>query len=71
MRPRLIGYATFATLMIVIFLYALATRVPLLVDVIRDRGQLYSEGGEGEIENAYTLKIVNKSQQDPRVPHQP
>lgn len=63
MRPRLIGYATFATLMIVIFLYALATRVPLLVDVIRDRGQLYSEGGEGEIENAYTLKIVNKSQQ--------
>ena len=34
------------------------------VDVLRDRNQLYRENIEGQIENAFTLKLVNKSQQD-------
>jgi polyferredoxin len=31
---------------------------------LRDRNALYRENFDGEIENVYTLKIVNKSQQD-------
>ena len=36
-----------------------ALRKPLIVDVIRDR-QLYRELAGGNIENAYTLRVVNK-----------
>ena len=37
-------------------------RIPLEVDIIRDRNSLYRETNEGLIENVYTLKILNKSQ---------
>ena len=43
-------------------LYALISRVPLSVEALRDRGQLYRENNEGWIENSYTLKIQNKAQ---------
>ena len=45
-------------------IWDVATRVPLEVDVLRDRNSLYQENIRGEIENVYTLKIVNKSQID-------
>ena len=35
-------------------------RSPVLVDVLRDRGALYRETPEGRIENAYTLKVMNR-----------
>jgi polyferredoxin len=35
------------------------------MDVIRDRGALYSFNGQGHIENSYTLKIANMSE----IPH--
>jgi polyferredoxin len=50
--------------MVLIFVYSLALRVPLAIDAIRDRNQLYRENSEGLIENVYTLKIMNKSQQE-------
>jgi polyferredoxin len=31
------------------------------VDLIADRGRLYREVGDDQIENVYTLKVVNKS----------
>ncbi len=34
------------------------------MDVVRDRGSLFRETDEGLIENTYTIKIINKSQQD-------
>ena len=34
-------------------------RVPLDVDVIRDRNTLYRETDEGLVENVYTLRILN------------
>jgi len=34
-------------------------RVPLDVDVIRDRNTLYRETNEGLVENVYTLRILN------------
>ncbi|MDP2226396.1 MAG: FixG Ig-like domain-containing protein, partial [Moraxellaceae bacterium] len=62
-RSRLIGYASVIAIMAIVFLVGLALRVPLEVESIRDRNQLYRENSEGMIENVYMLKIMNKSQQ--------
>lgn len=63
LRPKLIGYAIVLTLMTGLFGFEVATRVPLEVDIIRDRNSLYRETNDGLVENVYTLKIQNKSQQ--------
>jgi polyferredoxin len=39
--------------------WSLATRVPLRVDVIRDRGTLAREAGPGVIENVYRVQLMN------------
>lgn len=62
LRPRLIGYAIVLSIMCGLFIFVLAGRVPLSMEVIRDRNQLYRENNEGMIENAYLLKVMNKSQ---------
>ena len=62
LRPRLVGYAAVLTVMITLFTIALWRRVPLAVDVLRDRARLYRETRDGAIENVYTLKIMNKDQ---------
>lgn len=63
LRPRLIGYGIVLALMGVMFLTVLLNRVPLQMDIIRDRNALFRETFDGNIENTYTLKIMNKSQQ--------
>lgn len=63
LRPRLIGYGVVLLVMIVLFLTILFSRVPMQMDIIRDRGALFRENIEGNIENTYTLKIMNKTQQ--------
>jgi len=63
LRPKLIGYATALVIMCSLFVYALNSRTPLALDIIRDRNQLYQETDEGLVENIYTLKIINMSQQ--------
>lgn len=62
LRPRLIGYALMISVMAGLFIVTLALRVPLEVDSLRDRNQLYRENSEGMIENVYQLKVLNKSQ---------
>ena len=61
-RKRTIFYALLLTAIVSTLLYSLATRIPLIVDVIRDRGELYRENADGWIENSYQLKIMNKSE---------
>ncbi|MDX1692998.1 MAG: cytochrome c oxidase accessory protein CcoG [Ketobacteraceae bacterium] len=63
-RPRIIGYGAVLAVMIFAFIYVFFTRVPLQLDIIRDRNQLYRETVQGEIENIYTLKIMNMTQQE-------
>lgn len=58
-RPRLVGYFAGAIVMMSLFIYTVASRVPVHLDVIRERGQLYRQTSEGLIENVYTLKILN------------
>ncbi|MFC2972929.1 cytochrome c oxidase accessory protein CcoG [Azotobacter bryophylli] len=65
LRPRLVGYASALLLMIGAFVWALAARPLVSLDVTRDRG-LYRENGAGQIENIYRLKVINKTQQPHR-----
>jgi cytochrome c oxidase accessory protein FixG len=61
LRPRVIGYATALSVMVVAFTIALFARNLVLIDVIRDRGELFHADRDA-IRNDYTLKIVNKTQ---------
>lgn len=63
LRPRLIGYGVALMVMIVLFLSTVFSRIPLELDIIRDRNALFRENSQGNIENTYTLKIMNKTQQ--------
>jgi len=58
MRPRILIYGIILVSLFAIFLYLLSQRIPVGLDVIRDRNQLYRETS-GMIENVYTLKILN------------
>ena len=43
--------------------YALTGRVPLELDIRRDRNQLSSINSQGMIENSYIIKLTNKTQE--------
>jgi cytochrome c oxidase accessory protein FixG len=63
-RPRLFGYGAVLTVMVLALTWTLSHRVPLALDVIRDRSRLYRELWDGTVENVYTLKIMNREQTD-------
>jgi len=63
-RPKLIAYFVVVLLMMAYFAYVIFDRVPIEVDVHRDRGQLFTQVSEQIIENSYSLKIANKSNED-------
>ncbi|MFB4391896.1 MULTISPECIES: cytochrome c oxidase accessory protein CcoG [unclassified Pseudomonas] len=62
LRPRLLGYAAALLVMIGALLLALQLRPMVSLDVIKDRG-LFRENAQGQIENIYLLKVINKTQQ--------
>lgn len=62
-RPRIMVYAALLIAITGALFYSIATRIPLEVDIIRDRNALYIENDEGLIENVYTLKVINMTNQ--------
>jgi cytochrome c oxidase accessory protein FixG len=62
-RPRIIVYALLLVSVSLLWTVGILTRVPLEVDVIRDRNALYRETREGLIENVYTIRVINKDTQ--------
>ncbi len=62
LRPRLVSYAAVLVLMIGSFIWALDARALLSLDITRDRG-LFRENSAGQIENIYSFKVINKTQQ--------
>ncbi len=66
LRPRLIAYGCMLLIMGIALLSTLFTRTPIELDILRDRNVLYRETHEGLIQNVYTLKIMNKSQEAER-----
>jgi cytochrome c oxidase accessory protein FixG len=67
LRPRVIVYTAILWTVILGAAAALWSRVPLKVDVIRDRGSLSREV-DGMVENVYRLQIMNANE-SPRVFH--
>lgn len=63
-RGKLIGYAVLLVIMTSLLVMEIVNRVPVSMDIIRDRNELARENFNGEVENVYTLKILNKSQQE-------
>lgn len=62
LRPRLVGYAAVLLAMVGSLAWGIQTRPLIDLDVSRDRS-IFRENSAGEIENLYTLKVINKSQQ--------
>ncbi len=60
LRPRLVGYSTLIVALLTLLGVTVANRIPLDVDVIRDRNRLYRESWDGSVENVYSLRIGNR-----------
>jgi len=59
LRPRIIVYGVILVVLCGLFAWRLSQRLPIGLDVLHDRNQLYREAA-GKIENVYLLKIMNK-----------
>jgi cytochrome c oxidase accessory protein FixG len=62
-RPRVFVYTGILASVTIALFVAVAIRVPLKVDVIRDRGSLAREVEDGRIENTYRLQVMNTGEQ--------
>lgn len=58
-RPRIIGYLVVLLVMAGLFTNHILTRIPLELTVIRDRNELFVTTDAGQIENIYTLHLLN------------
>jgi len=66
LRPRTLIYSAVLLAIVAAFFAALYLRVPLKVNVIRDRGVLMRETGGGWLENVYRLQLINTTEQSRR-----
>ena len=62
LRPRVLVYTAILMTITVAVMVSLFMRVPLKVDVIRDRGALAVMLEHGRIENVYRLQIMNATE---------
>ena len=62
LRPRLLGYGAVLLVMMVMFAATIITRIPLELDIIRDRGALHRITSYGMVENIYTLRVMNMAE---------
>ncbi len=62
LRPRILVYGMILLALMVGWAVGVTHRSPLIAEVLRDRNALYRESAAG-IENGYTLKLVNKTDQ--------
>jgi cytochrome c oxidase accessory protein FixG len=59
LRPRIVVYSALLLVITASIFFKIATRIPVELDVIRDRNALYRETPEGLVANIYTLKVIN------------
>lgn len=62
LRPRVILYTSLLAFIVSGFAWALFTRTPVKMNVLRDRATLAREVEGGKIENVYRLRIMNTSE---------
>ncbi|KZE33178.1 cytochrome c oxidase accessory protein CcoG [Crenobacter luteus] len=65
-RPRVVLYTLVLIAVIAASVGSFALRQPFKVDVLRDRASLVRETDDGWLENGYSLKIINTSEQSQR-----
>jgi len=58
-RPRILLYSGILWVIIIAALVTLYQRIPLKVDVIRDRGNVMHDADEPEVQNVYRLQVMN------------
>jgi cytochrome c oxidase accessory protein FixG len=63
LRLRTVFYAAVMAIVAAVMLYTLATRSTEGISVIHDRNPIYVRLSDGELRNAYTVRILNKSLQ--------
>ncbi|MFQ5633947.1 MAG: cytochrome c oxidase accessory protein CcoG [Gammaproteobacteria bacterium] len=63
LRPRTVLYGVVLLALFAGFVVSILNRVPMQLDVIRDRNALYRTLSDGRIENVYTLKLQNKTEE--------
>lgn len=59
-RPRVFVYSAILIGLVITMLWSLATRIPVSVDITRDRNILYREASNGKLENVFKLRIMNQ-----------
>ena len=60
-RPRMMVYGALLLVLIGALVTSMSMRTPIILDVIRDRNALYRELPGDIIENTYTIKLINQS----------
>jgi cytochrome c oxidase accessory protein FixG len=65
-RPRVLIYAGLLGALVVGWVVAVAMRSPVSLDVIRDRNSLYRLTDDGNVDNVYTVRILNKTEHERR-----
>lgn len=63
-RPRVAVYALAIVIPAFVIGYKLSTRMPLDIEVLRDRAALYLKTEDGKISNIYTIKAMNMDSVD-------
>jgi cytochrome c oxidase accessory protein FixG len=63
LRPRVFAYIAILILMSGLFVYTIADRKPVTLDVSRDRGAQLFRLRSGNVQNVYTVKIHNMDRQ--------
>ncbi|MEK7697530.1 MAG: FixG Ig-like domain-containing protein, partial [Pseudomonadota bacterium] len=63
LRPRVLVYSGLLAVIATALAVAVLLRVPLQMDVLRDRNTLFRDTPEGLIENVYTLRVMNMDSQ--------
>ncbi len=64
LRPRVLVYGGLMAALVVGFVAAVAVRSPVSLDVLRDRNSLFRLTDDGQVDNVYTLRILNKTEQE-------
>ncbi|MGB5580450.1 MAG: cytochrome c oxidase accessory protein CcoG, partial [Woeseia sp.] len=63
LRARTVIYSLILMVLIGSMVTFMVTRQPVIMDVIRDRNTLYRDVGRNGIENSYTIRVINKHNQ--------
>ncbi len=63
-RPRTLVYTGILVTLLTVMVTTIAMRKPVIMDVIRDRNALYRDVGRLGIENGYTIRVINKHNED-------